>query len=702
MDAPTGPVHENPGKAIPESFVLGQDLAWDSPFKTIEVWVELPYWLGVADCKVTVEVGGHRFPIEVRSDFVERHWKHYRDSHLEVYYIGPPPIPFPPDVQQYLEKHPSELPFRKCKTYLCITTRCQGGIIDAGDGGVSFGNQRLAFLQSLCAAHFEVVNKFINAYRMATYDLFAYEVSTWDVPVWHVKSGDRHWPVPLLYYATHDSPPSIRYRDGTVLPIHFIEPPELQTAMGSEPSPGELELLDAINLIQRGDLSSSIRRVVTAIEVILEAKLREEYARKFSDEADIEKELGKTWNDFEARLDEYLRVSKRHMPPPFIHLLPWLNGLNLRQELENTRTLRHGIVHRGHKITYNRRVYARRSVEIMRWLYNWFEDCRERQEIRERKISLREGMGPELPFGFEITPDGVVVRQIKDSYGSPSFTWFFDDLVDREGPELIVAVQTALHYVGVKRITYPNEALSKDEDREDLIAYLSGGLLLIVVEAPHGFPTDKAIGCINRYVLRRIREWKREDIRGLYLVNHQPPVPGPERSHELVFSEQLLKEAEDCQIGLMTTWDFYLLLRGMDRWGWPPEVVRAVFLGIGRTGRHPSHYSFAGVIAHHYRKSGAVRIEMTGKDSIRVGDTVGYKTRTGYLEERVTSLEVDKVSVTEVKSGQRAGSTTTFTREELPVNSLVFRTMPLPPRQRYLFEDMEDVVTPMVAMSKDE
>jgi hypothetical protein len=108
------------------------------------------------------------------------------------------------------------------------------------------------------------------------------------------------------------------------------------------------------------------------------------------------------------------------------------------------------------------------------------------------------------------------------------------------------------------------------------------------------------------------------------------------------------------------------------------------------------------VIAHHYGKSGAARIEMTGEDSIRVGDTVGYKTRTGYLEETVTSLQVDKVPVTEVKSGQRAGSATTFTEEDLPVKSLVFRRMPLPPRPRHLFKDLEETVPSMASMSKDE
>jgi hypothetical protein len=36
-------------------------------------------------------------------------------------------------------------------------------------------------------------------------------------------------------------------------------------------TPGELELLDAVNLMERGDYSGAVRRVTTAIEVVVEA-----------------------------------------------------------------------------------------------------------------------------------------------------------------------------------------------------------------------------------------------------------------------------------------------------------------------------------------------------------------------------------------------------------------------------------------------
>jgi hypothetical protein len=44
-------------------------------------------------------------------------------------------------------------------------------------------------------------------------------------------------------------------------------------------TPGELELLDAVNLMERGDYSGAVRRVTTAIEVVVEAVVGKEIER---------------------------------------------------------------------------------------------------------------------------------------------------------------------------------------------------------------------------------------------------------------------------------------------------------------------------------------------------------------------------------------------------------------------------------------
>jgi hypothetical protein len=55
--------------------------------------------------------------------------------------------------------------------------------------------------------------------------------------------------------------------------FHLIDGEQLHDQLNTESTPGEFELLDALNLIERGDYSGAVRRVTTAIEVVVEAVL---------------------------------------------------------------------------------------------------------------------------------------------------------------------------------------------------------------------------------------------------------------------------------------------------------------------------------------------------------------------------------------------------------------------------------------------
>lgn len=76
-----------------------------------------------------------------------------------------------------------------------------------------------------------------------------------------------------------------------------------------------------------------------------------------------------------------------------------------------TRKLRHRIVHKGYRIGPNERGHAQRAVDTGRWTFNWFEDNKQRYEIREKRIAFR-GLGRDLAVGIfpsVITTDGVVI-----------------------------------------------------------------------------------------------------------------------------------------------------------------------------------------------------------------------------------------------------------------------------------------------------
>jgi hypothetical protein len=212
--------------------------------------------------------------------------------------------------------------------------------------------------------------------------------------------------VGLLPYADWDYKPLIGPSEGQPEEYRLTEPSALQASMSVGASAGELELLDAINLMERGDYSGAVRRITTAIEVVLESVLREELRQRCS-KAEVANKLRASQTDFPGRLRQYQKLSRRRM------------SKQLSQDLETTRTTRQKIVHEGTRISYAERGRAQRSVDTGRWIFNWLENQPDRAERREKKPAIRS-LGRHFSiYKAEITSDGVVAYKPPQAEGQP-------------------------------------------------------------------------------------------------------------------------------------------------------------------------------------------------------------------------------------------------------------------------------------------
>jgi hypothetical protein len=178
--------------------------------------------------------------------------------------------------------------------------------------------------------------------------------------------------------------------------LALIAADALQTAMSEQGSPGEMELLDALNLMERGDYSGAVRRVTTALEVIIEFALRTELLTRHPESA-VEEQLRSSRNDFPGRVRQYEKLSGRRLRP------------EQRADLERTRALRHEIVHQGTRVRFSDRGRAQTAVDTGRWLFNWFENRPDRVTVREKRLALRSLGRHFSMFDAYIEPDGVVV-----------------------------------------------------------------------------------------------------------------------------------------------------------------------------------------------------------------------------------------------------------------------------------------------------
>jgi hypothetical protein len=384
---------------IPEKYWIGQELDWEAPFMPVDLRVELPFWIMVPDCVQDVEVNGYRFSIEIEDNYVELYAGVVLDSRVSCIYFGPP-RKLAPEVEDAMKESGAPVLSRKCRTVLLIHSICNKDVLVAAKREDRGRPAAELYLRSFSAAHIEVVNRLIRQYRLSTYDLFSYEVSPWDVPIWFIGSGDDALRITLEDYRAWDEKPSTHSNttDKEGERYKLIEATELQSAMNAEASAGEHELLDALNLIERGDYSGAVRRIATAIEAQLESALRHELLKSHP-AAEAEKKLKASENDFPGRLRQYQKLSNRKL------------SAALEKELETTRSLRHSIVHNAYRIFFGRQGQARRAVDTGRWIFNWIENQPTRADVRERRIGKRSLGSYVGLFGTEIAPTGVIVHR---------------------------------------------------------------------------------------------------------------------------------------------------------------------------------------------------------------------------------------------------------------------------------------------------
>lgn len=402
--------------SVPSHYTIGDSLDWAPPWIDVELWVELPFWLMVENATIQVQLEGHTFPIGIHDNYFNLYAEEVTDSQFSVLYRGPKKNQeeLPKQLRDaIMQKADASLMWRKSKTYLKVGTRCNEDVWKAaGTKEIPRMNEAKRYLSELCRAHIPVINKLIQAYRLATYDYFAYEVAPWDVPHWSINHNGSGVSSTLVCYRDWDGKPfTFPMSAPEKATIYQLIPAEgLQNQISFASSPGELELLDALNLMERGDYSSAVRRITTAIEVIVEA-VAEKAVEAAKGKAAAEKFLKDTRMRFDQRLKTYQTLTKRSL------------SAALKKNLDETRKLRHRIVHAGYRIGPAEHGPAQKAVDVGRWTFNWFEDNKARADVREKRVAYRS-LGRDLGAGIfpcEITPDGIVISPCpsEPDFGGP-------------------------------------------------------------------------------------------------------------------------------------------------------------------------------------------------------------------------------------------------------------------------------------------
>lgn len=252
---------------------------------------------------------------------------------------------------------------------------------------------------------------------------------------------------------------------------------------------------------------------------------------------------------------------------------------------------------------------------------------------------------------------------------------FLYGIITKSGRELVKDVKFCLEFIGFNKvIDIDKENENKDVimKQEDLQVNDVSPILLVEVKGLSGTSRESDTFQVVKYINRRMKKMNRTDIRGVSIINHQKNIPALQRDNENVFTDQQIEDAKSNDCTILTTWDLFLLIRGMIKWKWKRKVIRELFYKSGRMPRIPSHYKYIGKVVNYWVQKKAVGIEIL-ENKLHQGDRISYIIPEGYLEEDVLSLQFNKRNVEEVSLNHLAGIKTVFSKNELKKGTLVYK-----------------------------
>ena len=662
---------------ITEAVWLGMTLNWDSPLREVLLTAELPFWLLVADCSLRVTVGGCTLELSITGRAVEiQRGNVYRDSHSNTAIIvraeGEQPSDRASTVLGGMKQGGSTL--RMTRTLVSIKTKVlEDALVAIQQSGRRVTDAQIYF-RSFVHAHLPFVNKTINAYRRAGTDPFTAEVTEWDVPVWYIDVDENFIPISLIPYKESDGPPAIITREGETNAVTFTEANDIEKALVLPEVPGEIDLLDAWSLYYRGRQGDAIRSLITALEVLLEARLREHLIKAGLTEADVELRLDKSWNNFQARLTEYSRVSRRRVPGPILSAIPYINGVRLQEELEQVRSLRHKIVHEGERISYPFHGQMQRVMETMTWLFNWIAETPPPRGRRLAGDPLKSIMRGALSLAYEYTPAGVVVQK---RLGAES-VWFAEDHLRRQ---LVASIEKgsadiekfalmATSKLGFRKIDTPTPERNSPFFLERLILKHGDDFVPLFLHDSHESLGASVVERIAARLLALKAEGKTFSL-ALVIVNSQNGLEWQLRDIEEAVSEAAAQMAVACGIAIVTTVDLLLLIKGLEAHLWSfPEASRSL-MRPGRVGLEPPGFRYAGFVRKFFDRPQVASVVLDGAAAVCCGDFIVIRLADRYYGQEIESMQKDRVNIDEAH-GCVVGIQTALRRSDVGVGDLVF------------------------------
>lgn len=705
LDRDRSATADGPSGAEAEAGVLiwaGSCLDWSSPKVDVQLYVELPFWLMTPDGVFDVTHEATTLKVEVVNDCEEgqvttRHLK----NHTSTVFIRRPGEEPPSAINELIRASREGCSFRVCRTMLVFQTKVLRSVLEAVRGTHLQQTHAAMYLTSMAVGHLPFANALITAYRRASYDPFVQDVTEATVPTWFVRWGDEFIRASVYPYCDHEYRPHLPTPDGGEVPLNLATRESVVTFLATSETPGEAILLDAWSYYYSGRFGDSIRALVTAIEVLLEAKVAELLRAKGRNDGEVVAALKATATKFLTRLNEYVQLSGRTIPGPQLSWVYYVNGVRLRQELIDTRELRHRIVHGGHRMDPHAYGSMQRALETMTGLFGWLDGDEQSAARRFSNYQLKSGLRGRVVFCVDYTADGADVAEWLPPGVQAEDLPLVDDLNwgryvnalhgEHKDLELFVKMSLACIILAsaniVAVLAQAQRGLIEDRDLQkpgpgvvgERFTWTDAGVTTaaFIIEVDGLVSATDLTGVMVRLLQLRVEVNGR--VHGLCVVNQQRHLEPSRREACLALKEDLDGLLKSCDLTLVFAADLAWYVLGARDHGWSLADLRARVGQSGYCACEPPGATVAGEVIKPFPRHNALGVSV--RAPLPEGCGIYVRSERGFKAMSVESIEVDRERVNIVSQGL-AGVKFTGDVSDVIEGSFVFRvdSAPLPTR----------------------
>ena len=577
--------------------------------------------------------------------------------------------------------------YRALRTVLRLRTQAiEDAILAYSESNTQRRQHGLAYMQALAYAHIPIINRLINSYQRGSEDPLVHEVADWEVAFWILRTNENWLGIPLHPYLTYDQYPYVCDFSGNRTPIGFATEQQVRASLVEEPISGHIELLEAWGLYYRGQYGDAIRLLATSTEMSLESVFRKLLRQKGHSDEEIEKRLEETFNDFECRLGDYVSTARRRLPGPILSILPYINGVRYKQELDRTRRLRHKVVHEGLRFDKKMVGSIQRAMETTTWLFRWLNESAGRRLGQIPGKGIYDALNGRPAFRWAYTPSGVVIQNFPhvsaergqkgegtaDLITENSRHAQFMELIDGETPDLELFVRMFFEAINIRLSDAPPVPAGSVCEFERFMIPMGSSLsdIPVFLFEVESLPRVEQLHSVAARLIERTSE-RQNGARAVCIFNYQNGAPWRLREQDFM-DDATLVLARKCGITILSTVDMLLAVDAMRRYAWSTARVYNATFRLGRSLQAPPGYQKVGSVRTFYAEPRALSVSVQSGAELRKGDTMVVRLKDRYHEQVVDSIQRNRIDVAVVVGPADAGVLLPVDRSVILENGTVF------------------------------